>query len=99
MDSTHILNRVRDIIVEIKTDVSPISPEAIEMRTNLTKDLGLNSIDFVRMIVGIEDAFCIIAQDSDLLTSSLETVGDVVAIIQDRSKNTEALSQKWLGGT
>ncbi len=71
-----MLERVIRIIAEY-ADV----PEAeINENTDIRADLGLNSLELVNMAVAIEDEFETEIPDREAL--GLETVGDIVAVLQ-----------------
>jgi acyl carrier protein len=83
MSPEEILERVRGIIVQAKAESILLQPEEIAPQGRLDEPpLAMDSIDFVRMVIGIEEEFGIIAEDEQFLASSMETVGDVVAAVQ-----------------
>ena len=47
---------------------------------DLVKDLGLNSMDMIQMVVGVEDEFNI--EISDRALKDISTVGDIVKLIK-----------------
>ena len=51
---------------------------------DLTKDLGLNSMDIIQMVVGVEEEFGIEISDREL--KDIATVGDIVAMINSHKK-------------
>ncbi|MBQ9409701.1 MAG: acyl carrier protein [Clostridia bacterium] len=51
---------------------------------DLTKDLGLNSMDLIQMVVGVEEEFGIEISDREL--KDIATVGDIVAMINSHKK-------------
>ena len=89
MNEQAIFEEVRRIIVEVKSEVSPVDPNSIKPESELASNLMMDSIDFVRMIIGIEEAFHIIAQDNDFLAATMQTVGDVVQVVSERLKSPE----------
>lgn len=81
MTEQEIFDRVRDIIVEVKNTTSPIDPASITPDSVLEEPpLSMDSLDFVQFVVGVEETFGIIAQDSDFL--GLRTVADSVELIK-----------------
>ena len=56
--------------------------ETISMEQNLTKDLGLDSLRMVELIIGIEDEFNITFQQSDLNFYKLKNVGELVNLVE-----------------
>ena len=69
--------KVREIVLEtLSCDGSDIKPE-----TNLTTELGADSLDAVELSMALEDAFSISIPDEDL--ANFKTVGDIVAYIDN----------------
>lgn len=83
MTPEDILARVRGIIVQAKAESIVLQPEEIGKDCRLTEPpLAMDSIDFVRMVIGIEEEFGIIAEDEQFLASSIDTVADLVIAVQ-----------------
>jgi acyl carrier protein len=83
MGPDEILSRVRSIITQAKAEMVVLQPEDISLDSRLSDyPLAMDSIDFVRMVIGIEEEFGIIAEDEQFLASSMLTVADVVAAVQ-----------------
>jgi acyl carrier protein len=72
----HLLNEVED----------GISVNEITIESRLREDLNLNSLQAVNLIIEIEDEYSISISEEEL--APLETVGDVVDIIQSKLGNT-----------
>ena len=72
-----IENTLRDIIKEIDDS---IDVNALTRESSLKEDLGLSSVAMLYVAVAIEDKFKVDLSNTDL--SSLETVGDVVALLE-----------------
>lgn len=51
--------------------------------STVMKQVGLNSIDFVKLLVFTEDAFDIIFKDDDLVISDSLTLGDLAEKIEE----------------
>ncbi len=70
-----MLEKIKSILCNY-TDVNPllITPECS------IKDLGLNSYDFMNIVVSCENEFSISIPDRDI--HSLETVGDILAYLE-----------------
>lgn len=73
-----IINSVLDGIV--------INDENID--SNLM-DLGLDSIKFIRLVIALEDEFCIEIPDSILLLQEMDTPLKIIAIINRLSKQLD----------
>lgn len=72
-----IFETVRDIIAnQIGLDKSRITLES-----DIIKDLGLDSLGVVELVMEIEDKYGLIADDDTVAT--LKTVGDVVKYIEE----------------
>jgi acyl carrier protein len=81
--SENILARVRGIIVQAKAESLVLQPEEVTLESRLTgPPLAMDSIDFVHMVIGIEEEFGIIAEDEQFLASSIETVADLVDAVR-----------------
>ncbi|MFC1416693.1 acyl carrier protein [Streptacidiphilus cavernicola] len=80
MNEQQVFDRVRDIIVDVKSATSPVDRAQLTRETALEQPpLSMDSLDFVQFVVGVEESFGIIAQDSDFL--GLNTIADSVALI------------------
>ena len=60
-----------------------ISPDKVTMDTNFVNDLGANSIDFVELMLSVEETFGLQEIDEDV-ADQIHTVEDVVNYISDR---------------
>lgn len=73
----HDFETVRDIIAnQIGLDKSRITLES-----DIIKDLGLDSLGVVELVMEIEDKYGLVADDDTVAT--LKTVGDVVKYIEE----------------
>lgn len=61
-----------------------ISPEKITMESKVIEDLGADSLDVVEMLMTLEDNFNITVSDEESV--NLKTVGDIVKLIDSKSK-------------
>lgn len=76
MDHAAIELRVREIIAaELSMPVDQVKPE-----TDITRDLGADSLDVINLTMEFEEAFAIPIIDADAAT--LVRVSDVVAYIE-----------------
>ena len=66
---------------EIIVDVLNVNPDEITMDTTFVDDLGADSLDIFRIIMGIEEAFDIEIANED--AESIVTVGDAVEQIKN----------------
>lgn len=72
---------VFDQVKESLADILGCDADKIELDTDLVRDLGVDSIDTVELIMAVEDTYDIKISDKD--AEDLKTVGDVVEFIED----------------
>ncbi len=70
-----------DKIKEIIVEQLGVEEAAVEMDTNLMKDLEADSLDAVEIIMAIEDHFDIEIPDED--AEKFQTVGDLVKYVEE----------------
>lgn len=73
-----MLEKVKEILL----NHTQISADEIELNTDLVKDLGLNSLDVVNLIVTFEDEFGI--EIPDRAIQDFVTVGDLVEYLEKK---------------
>ena len=75
-----ILEKIKDIMEEeLGKDRNEVTLES-----DIIKDLGLDSLDIVTLIMAVEDEYGFTADDDEI--AALKTVGDVVNYIEKRTK-------------
>ncbi|WP_409969431.1 acyl carrier protein [Bengtsoniella intestinalis] len=76
MSNEEILSTLQELVAEqFAVDV-----ESITLKTSLADDLGADSVDFVELVMAIEEAFDVgEIQDEDF--TGMKTIGDAVAFI------------------
>ena len=72
---------VFDQVKESLADILSCDADKIELDTDLVRDLGVDSIDTVELIMAVEDTYDIKISDKD--AEDLKTVGDVAEFIED----------------
>lgn len=72
---------VIDQVKESLADILSCDAEKIDMDTELVRDLGVDSIDTVELIMAVEETYDITISDKE--AQELKTVGDVVEFIED----------------
>jgi acyl carrier protein len=75
-----IFEKVRDIIAEelgIETDT-------IKLESDLTDDLGADSLDAIELIMAVEEAFDVEIADSD--ATAIKLVSDIVNYLENAGK-------------
>ena len=76
-----ILEKIKDIMQEeLGKDRNQVTLES-----DIIKDLGLDSLDIVTLIMAVEDEYGFTADDDEIV--SLKTVGDVVNYIEKNKAN------------
>lgn len=78
-ESTLDRAKIEEIIKESLNKKGVSQLDAISESTNLTKDLGLDSLDGVELIMDLEERFNI--QFPDSKTKDLKTIGDIISLI------------------
>lgn len=75
-----ILEKIKDIMEEeLGKDRNEVTLES-----EIIKDLGLDSLDIVTLIMAVEDEYGFTADDDEIV--NLKTVGDVVKYIENATK-------------
>lgn len=75
-----ILEKIKDIMEEeLGKDRNKVTLES-----DIIKDLGLDSLDIVTLIMAVEDEYGFTADDDEIV--NLKTVGDVVKYIENATK-------------
>lgn len=76
-----ILEKIKDIMQEeLGKDRNQVTLES-----DIIKDLGLDSLDIVTLIMAVEDEYGFTADDDEIV--ALKTVGDVVNYIKKNKAN------------
>ena len=74
-------DRVYDKVRELLASQYDVEIGKISRDTNIVDDLGADSLDFVEMIMMLEEEFGIVVTDESMYT--FKTVGEVSAFIED----------------
>ena len=75
---------VAKVIDVINANIEKISLTSEQLDVNLT-ELGMDSYAFIRVIVGLEEAFDCEIPDSKLIISEMDTVEKIIAVLQEIS--------------
>lgn len=75
-----ILEKIKDIMEE---ELGKDRKE-VTLESDIIKDLGLDSLDIVTLIMAVEDEYGFTADDDEIV--NLKTVGDVVKYIENATK-------------
>jgi len=77
-----IIERMRNILEPWVSDAASI--DKISEKTNLTTDLGLDSIGILQMILGVEKEFGISIETSELDSETFSIMGNLLEIIKKK---------------
>ncbi len=77
-------NEIFDKLSEILTLAGGESVEGLSEQTELKRDLGLNSVNVLYLVIAIEEMFGVTFDDVGV--NMFKTVGDVIDYIQARLK-------------
>jgi acyl carrier protein len=78
--SKSVFDRVKDIIVE----QLGVNPDQVKSEARFIEDLAADSLDTVELVMAFEEEFGAEIPDED--AEKLQTVGDAVRYIEERSK-------------
>ncbi len=71
-----------ETVKKILVDELQIDPDTISLYSELSADLGINSIELANLVMLCEDKFDITIEDEDI--HRFITVGDVVEFLESR---------------
>ena len=74
-----VADKVKSIIVE----QLGVEEDEVTMDASFTDDLGADSLDIVELVMAFEEEFSVEVPDED--AEKLQTVGDVIKYIEDKS--------------
>ena len=75
-----ILEKLKAMVKEqLDIDVDKVTESA-----DIKNDLGLDSLDIVEILMTVEEVWGIIIDDDE--TTNIKTVGDVIALIEQKTK-------------
>ena len=85
MTDTEIVNIINDsMIKEFEFDPDTMTPDA-----HLINDLGMDSLDFVDLVVVLQNAFGVKLRDEPKVRQ-IETLGDLHKLVMEKKKESEA---------
>ena len=85
MTDTEIVNIINDsMIKEFEFDPDAMTPDA-----HLVNDLGMDSLDFVDLVVVLQDAFGVKLRDEPQVRQ-IETLGDLHKLVMEKKRELEA---------
>jgi acyl carrier protein len=83
MAEKSIEEKVKDIIVE----QLGVNPDQVTSQASFIEDLGADSLDIVELVMAFEEEFGVEVPDED--AEKLQTVGDVIKYIEDKSSKQQ----------
>lgn len=85
MTDTEVIDIINDsMIKEFEFNPSSMTPDA-----HLVEDLGMDSLDFVDLVVVIQNAFGVKLRDEPKVRK-IETLGDLHKLVMDKKRELEA---------
>jgi acyl carrier protein len=72
---------VKNKVIDIIAETLDIDKNDISMKTNLIKDLDIESLDLVDLVGAFEEEFGVEIADKDI--KDIQTVADIVEYIED----------------
>lgn len=89
MDRSTIPQRAREVLVR-SLALEGVVPAEIEDETPLREELGLDSVDVIELVLGLEKEFGLQIELSTLDRKSFQTVATLSAMIEERLDETPA---------
>ncbi len=86
MAQQSIEDRLKKMIVERL--FLNISPEEIEQDKSLINDYGVDSLNLLELVVGLEEEFGIVMEDDEFKVSNFETVTALSNFVRSRLSST-----------
>ena len=87
METDKVLEELKDIMVE-RLKFSPSRLPDLSLATALPKDidgsLGLDSLDFIELSIGIEERFGFVIDETQDLDAHFQSLGTLVEYIKSR---------------
>ena len=85
-ENGEIYPKLREIIINYLPE--DVSVNNIQLNSNFTQELNINSANLVDIVLDVEDAFDIMLENEDM--DGMQTVQDAMAIVERKIKEKEA---------
>ncbi|HSL52271.1 MAG TPA: acyl carrier protein [Candidatus Deferrimicrobiaceae bacterium] len=88
MEIDKVLGELKDIMVErLKFEPSRLPELSLEtvLPKNIEGSLGLDSLDFIELSIGIEERFGFVIDETQDLDAHFQTLGTLIEYIRSRS--------------
>lgn len=82
MSDKTVQERIKELIVE-KVLVG-VNPEEIDSESQLVSELGLDSIQIIGLIGGLEEEFDIVLEDDDLDFELFSTISSLAKLVEGK---------------
>lgn len=77
-------DKIKEIIVDELSGVSGMAITDIKEENSLSNDLGLDSLDFVEIVIDLENAFGISIHDDEMDPMGDNSVKDLIDLIENK---------------
>lgn len=81
--------KVVEIVNQCLIDEFEVDPETLKPEAHLVEDLGFDSLDFVDMVVVLQQAFGVALREEPRVRK-VRTLGDLHRLIVDKKREIEA---------
>ena len=78
---------VEERVIEIVCENLGVNKEQVTRETKFLEDVGADSLDIVELVMAFEEEFGVEVPDED--AEKLQTVGDVIKYIEDKSSKQQ----------
>jgi len=86
MEKQQIIENLKELVKPLLNEEEAAAVDAIKEDTNIALELGLDSVDMVEVIMGMENTFGISIADEEI--QKIETVNDIVALVQAKQASS-----------
>jgi acyl carrier protein len=76
------MDNIQKTITDILVNKIGLEASEVTMDANITKDLGIDSLDYAELIMEFEQAFDIKINDQD--TEGLATIGELINFLKEK---------------
>lgn len=87
-----MIENVEKEIISIISDISEVDKEEINLDSNLAKDLGINSIKAIEIVVAVEKKYKVSIRDEDV--PKVTTVKQIVELTKELMKQQKTLTNR-----
>ena len=73
--------KIEERVINIVSEQLSVAKDKIILTSHFENDLGADSLDFVELIMALEEEFDV--EISDEVADCIETVGDVIVVVDE----------------